>query len=150
MKPRRGLSEIIASLTVLIIVSVLGVMLYSISTGAMSEQQNNLLSKLSFEEEKARERFEIVGVEYTDDRSITLWVLNYSNDNTLKVTISSIYVNNQQASILMTPRTIEKNTVYPITVTLPSDMPNLTPDKSYNILVVSERGVGNACTWIYS
>lgn len=150
MKPRRGVSEIIASLTVLIIVSVLGVMLYSISTGAMSEQQNNLLSKLSFEEEKARERFEIVGVEYTDDRSITLWVLNYSNDNTLKVTISSIYVNNQQASILMTPRTIEKNTVYPITVTLPSDMPNLTPDKSYNILVVSERGVGNACTWIYS
>lgn len=150
MKPRRGVSEIIASLTVLIIVSVLGVMLYSISTGAMSEQQNNLLSKLSFEEGKARERFEIVGVEYTDDRSITLWVLNYSNDNTLKVTISSIYVNNQQASILMTPRTIEKNTVYPITVTLPSDMPNLTPDKSYNILVVSERGVGNACTWIYS
>jgi hypothetical protein len=150
MKPRRGISEIIASLTVLIIVSVLGVMLYSISTGAMSEQQNNLLSQLRFEEEKARERFEIVGVEYTDDRSITLWVLNYSNDNTLKVTISSIYVNNQQASILMTPRTIEKNTVYPITVTLPSDMPNLTPDKSYNILVVSERGVGNACTWIYS
>jgi len=150
MKPRRGLSEIIASLTVLIIVSVLGVMLYSISTGAMSEQQNNLLSKLSFEEEKARERFEIVGVEYTDDRSITLWVLNYSNDNTLKVTISSIYVNSQQASILMTPRTIEKNTVYPITVTLPSDMPNLTLDKSYNILVVSERGVGNAYTWIYS
>jgi flagellar basal body-associated protein FliL len=149
MKPRRGLSEIIASLTVLIIVSVLGVMLYSISTGAMSEQQNNLLSKLSFEEEKARERFEIVGVEYTDDRSITLWVLNYSNDNTLKVTISSIYVNSQQASFEMTNRIIEKNIVSPVTVILPSEI-LLTKGHSYNILVVSERGVGNACTWIYS
>jgi hypothetical protein len=113
----------------------------------MSEQQNNLLSKLSFEEEKARERFEIVGVEYTDDCSITLWVLNYSNDNTLKVTISSIYVNSQQASFSMTNRIIEKNIVSPITVDLQYD---LIQDNSYNILVVSERGVGNACTWIYS
>jgi hypothetical protein len=147
MKPRRGLSEIIASLTVLIIVSVLGVMLYSISTGAMSEQQNNLLSQLSFEEGKARERFEIVGVEYFNSSSIKLWLLNYSNDNTLKVTISSIYVNSQQASFSMTNRIIEKNIVSPITVTLPSD---LVQDNSYNILVVSERGVGNACTWICS
>jgi hypothetical protein len=147
MKPRRGLSEIIASLTVLIIVSVLGVMLYSISTGAMSEQQNNLLSQLSFEEGKARERFEIVGVEYFNSSSIKLWLLNYSNDETLKVTISSIYVNSQQASFPMTNRIIEKNIVSPITVTLPSD---LVQDNSYNILVVSERGVGNAYTWTYS
>jgi hypothetical protein len=147
MKPRRGLSEIIASLTVLIIVSVLGVMLYSISTGAMSEQQNNLLSQLSFEEGKARERFEIVGVEYFNSSSIKLWLLNYSNDDTLKVTISSIYVNSQQASFPMTNRIIEKNIVSPITVTLPSD---LVQDNSYNILVVSERGVGNAYTWTYS
>jgi len=146
MKPRRGISEIIASLTVLIIVSVLGVMLYSISTGAMSEQQNNLLSQLRFEEGKARERFEIVGVEYAGSRSIKLWLLNYSNDNTLKVTISSIYVNSQQASFPMTNRIIEKNIVSPITITLPSD---LVKDNSYNILVVSERGVGNACSWIY-
>jgi len=150
MKPRRGLSEIIASLTVLIIVSVLGVMLYSISTGAMSEQQNNLLSQLRFEEEKARERFEIVGVDLVSEdagsNSIRLWLLNYSNDNTLKVTISSIYVNSQQASFSMTNRIIEKNIVSPIMVDLPSD---LVQKNSYNILVVSERGVGNAYNWYY-
>jgi len=146
MKPRRGISEIIASLTVLIIVSVLGVMLYSISTGAMSEQQNNLLSQLRFEEEKARERFEIVGVEYFNSSSIKLWLLNYSNDNTLKVTISSIYVNSQQAFPTMTNRIIEKNIVSNVTVRLPFPLTS----GEYNILVVSERGVGNACTWIYS
>jgi hypothetical protein len=149
MKPRRGLSEIIASLTVLIIVSVLGVMLYSISTGAMSEQQNNLLSRISFEEGKARERFEIVGVEYFNSSSIKLWLLNYSNDNTLKVTISQVYINDIQELITAETRTIEKNIVSTIMVTL-RDHKVFTSGRSYNILVVSERGVGNACTWICS
>jgi hypothetical protein len=116
----------------------------------MSEQQNNLLSQLSFEEGKARERFEIVGVDLVSEdagsNSIRLWLLNYSNDNTLKVTISSIYVNSQQASFSMTNRIIEKNIVSHIMVDLPSD---LVRKNSYNILVVSERGVGSAYNWYY-
>jgi len=145
MKPRRGVSEIVASLTVLIIVSVLGIMLYNLSTGAMTNQQKDLLNQLRFEEQKAMERFEIVGVEYSDSTSIKLWMLNYSNDEHLEITISNVYVNSQQASFEMTNRIIEKNIVSPITVGLPFD---LIKDTSYNILVVSERGVGNAYTWV--
>jgi len=147
MKPRRGVSEIFASLTVLIIVSVLGVMLYNISIGTMTDQQKDLLNQLRFEEQKAMERFEIVSVEYSGSNSIRLWLLNYSNDENLKITISSIYVNSQQASFEATNRIIEKNIVSPITANLQFD---LILNNSYNILVVSERGVGNAYTWIYS
>jgi hypothetical protein len=147
MKPSRGISEIVASLTILIIVSVLGVMLYNLSTGAMTNQQKDLLNQLRFEEQKAMERFEIVSVEYGNSTSIKLWMLNYSNDEHLTITISNIYINSQQASFPTTNRILEKNIVSPITVGLPFD---LLQDTSYNILVVSERGVGNAYTWIYS
>jgi hypothetical protein len=148
MKPRRGVSEIVASLTILIIVSVLGVMLYNLSTGAMTNQQKDLMNQLRFEEQKAMERFEIVGVEYNDSNSIRLWLLNFSNDEYLEITISNIYVNSQQASFPTTNRMLEKNIVSPITVELQFD---LIQDNSYsyNILIVSERGVGNAYTWIY-
>jgi hypothetical protein len=152
MKTRKGVSEIVASMIVLVIVSVFGVMLYNISAGMITGKQNDLFSELKFESEKAQERFEIIGVELVVDSpqlvQIKLHLLNFSKDNTLNVTIKDVYVNNLRIlSDPPTKLTLGKNSVVELLVTLPVE---LVLNNDYTILVISGRGVGNAYTWNYS
>lgn len=154
MKSRRGVSEIVASMIVLVIVSVLGVMLYNISAGTISGWQNDLFYELKFEGEKAQERFEIVGVEKVGvqtegDQAVRLYLLNFSKYSGIEVTVGDVYVDNlrvldKTSAILR----LEKNSVVELTVSLPEGF--LVLNKNYNILVVSERGVSCAYDWIYS
>jgi flagellin-like protein len=60
MKSRRGVSEIVASLIVLLIVSVLGVMLYNLSVNTMGSQQDALNFDTSLSKTIAQQRFEII------------------------------------------------------------------------------------------
>jgi archaellum component FlaF (FlaF/FlaG flagellin family) len=89
MKPRRGVSEIVASMVVLVIVSVLGVMLYNISMQGLNGQQNNLLSDVGLQEEIAQERFEIVAVTKVNESQ---WNITFYNYGQVDIKITDVYV----------------------------------------------------------
>jgi hypothetical protein len=89
MKPRRGLSEIVASMVVLIIVSVLGVMLYNLSLSNINNQENNLLSQVQQNEVVAQAKFEVVAVNKSDNNEVKVYLYNYGQ---VDVKISDIYL----------------------------------------------------------
>jgi flagellin-like protein len=93
---RRGVSEIIASLLVLMIVSVLGTVLYSYSLNISQLQQDRLIRETTLSTEKAQERFLILGVWYRQSNNImNLTVLNYGKH---ELFVSDVYVNGVRVS----------------------------------------------------
>jgi len=146
MRGRRGVSEIVASMVVLVIVSVLGAMLYNTSQSTFASQQSDLLSSVQTEIEKAQERFEIVSIENNGQSSVKANILNFSPPNTIDIVVSAVYVNSTQAYFTVTNPAIQKDEVKQFLVTLPSGM-TFVSGKYYNLLVVSERGVGNVYSW---
>jgi len=88
MRPHRGISEIVASLIVLIIVSVMGVMLYNLSMENLTIQQSNFSLDIKVRESIAQERFEVVDVKYVDNELI-IYFLNYGKTD---VRISDVYL----------------------------------------------------------
>jgi hypothetical protein len=142
MKTRKGVSEIVASMIVLVIVSVFGVMLYNISAGMIAGKQNDLFSELKFESEKAQERFEVVGVDYPGEREIRIWVLNFSKNSDSEITISSVYVDDLNAEIQEAgPIILDQSNLKYITITIPADRESLVNVNNYQLLIVSEKGV---------
>ena len=135
MKPRRGLSEIIASMTVLAIVSVLGVMLYNLSLESFNSQQNNLTNDVNTSIEIAQQRFEIVSVIPTSDRTVKIYLLNYGN---IDIKISDVYLVSP-SGIIHRPLTLSidlfKSTMTYITIS-DFDVSSITLYK-----VMSEKGV---------
>jgi hypothetical protein len=89
MKPRRGVSEILATMIVLMIVSSLGVMLYNISTSNLSSQQSNLLSQVETQKETVTEKFDIISITRKNSTAILIYYLDYG---TIPSVISSVYL----------------------------------------------------------
>jgi hypothetical protein len=152
MNPRKGVSEIVASIVILVVVSVLGVLLYNTSLMMVGTQQNALISEIDQQTAAARERFEIISVEYVDPATIKVYLLNFSPDAAYDIILSQVYVNGFQTSF--TPvgdYSLQKNVIKIITITanvgVQFNDPN--PSLSYHILVVSSRGVSNAYAWKY-
>lgn len=136
MKTRRAVSEIIASMIVLVIVSVLGVMLYNIAIGGMFSQQNNLLSDIGLKEEMVQERFEIVGVSRHNETTINVYIYNYGS---VDVKITNIY--------LESPNLLRQLPSFNLQLS-PGDMTYLTVDCSRGsgvttYIIVSQVGVSN-------
>jgi len=73
----RGVSEIIASLMLLLIVTVLGTFLYSYALTATGLQQSYLQSQVEIESERAEERFRVVSVLWLGDDKLNVTILNY-------------------------------------------------------------------------
>lgn len=86
---RFGVSEIVASLVLLLIVSSLGVFLYSITTSTTNTQIDIAITETSREILRTQERFRIVAATNSSE-TYTITVLNYGE---VDITISNIYVN---------------------------------------------------------
>ncbi len=89
---RRGFSEIIGSLMILLIISALGTILYNYSLDAVNRQKNILESDIKIALEKAQVRIKVIFVHsnYSADM-LNLTILNYGVDS---VTIDDVYINN--------------------------------------------------------
>ena len=75
---KRAVSEVISSLILLLIISVLGTSLYSYSLNVTNSQQNTLNQNIKNEAERAQELFKVTSVwwsRYDDFLNVT--VLNY-------------------------------------------------------------------------
>jgi flagellin-like protein len=140
---KRGVSEIIASLILILIVSAAGVLAYSISLTAFSSSTSDFQLQTGLREEKARERFSIIGVRNTTRvNQLNLTIFNYGE---IEVTIDSAYVEGTKVIDLAGKGVIvgkeQLTTVQFIsTVSIQSGV-------TYEILVASSRGGKNAVFW---
>jgi len=137
MKARKGVSEIISSLIVLMIVSVMGVMLYEITLDSLSTQQSDLLFEVNREINTAMERFKIVSITRTSQDQMNVTYINYGD---VEFKITDIYIENvrYQVENPVEARKFVLNSIIPEDFILGSGEEIL-----YNVKIVSERGVSN-------
>jgi len=96
LERRKAASEVLASLVILLIVSLLGTSLYSFALSTMRYQQDNLNSEIRWETARAKENFKVIHFGWGglgDD--ISTMILNYGQ---LDIKISDVYVNGQKTN----------------------------------------------------
>jgi len=139
----RGVSEVVASLILLLIVTTLGTFLYSYTLTSTGLQQSYLQSQVELESERAEERFRVVSVLWLGDDKLNVTILNYG---LIDVTIADVYVNGVRVSTYHGGRGEEIYTSELGWICFESPIP-IEEGFSYEIIIVSERGVTYAHLW---
>jgi flagellin-like protein len=140
---KRGVSEIIASLILVLIVSAAGVLSYSISLTAFSSSTSNYQLQTDQREAKAQERLEVLSVQLYTSTNLNLTVLNYG---IIDLTVDKVYVNGVAATIYMTGIGVKTAPSIILSVSLVSPV-TIYSGQTYDIIVVSERGSKNEISW---
>jgi len=140
----RAVSEVIASLILLLIVSVLGTFLYSYTLTATELQQNTLEGEVQREGERAQERFKVISVWWSGSGDLlNLTVLNYGR---LDIEIVDVYVNGEGVTDYHSGRNEEIFTLKWRRISFISPEP-ISDGSIYEIVIVSERGVSHVHSW---
>ena len=137
----RGVSEIIASLIIILIASVAGVALYSYSLGTFSSSSSSFQLQTSQKEERTRERFAIIAVWWDTVDQLNLTVLNYGK---IELAIDAVYIDGTPVSIDEGRGTV---VVTGEKVHVKFALTGLQTGETYEILAVSERGSKNVVYW---
>ena len=137
----RGISEIIGSLMILLIISALGTILYNYSLDAMNYQKNVLESDIRIALDKAQVRIKVISTQSNYSANIlNLTILNYG---VCSVTLDDVYVNNSNVQTYLDGQGV---TIPPMDlgkISFVSPIP-IIQDALYDIVIVSLRGVTHA------
>jgi hypothetical protein len=142
-RDKRAVSEIVASLIIVLIVSVAGVALYSYSLGAFSFSSSSFQLQTSQREERARERFSIIAVWWDTADQLNLTVLNYRK---IELAIDAVYINGTPVSSYSSGIGTTVGTENLISIKFTSPV-SIQDGQTYEILVVSERGSRDVVCW---
>jgi flagellin-like protein len=139
----KGVSEIIASLMLVLIVTSAGVIAYSYSIGAFSSSTSLFQLDTNQKEKQAQERFAIIAVWSNTSSQLNLTVLNYGQ---IDLTIDTVYINWTSVASYLGGRstTIGKGELIQVSFTSPVIIQS---GSTYEIIVVSTRGSKNAINW---
>jgi flagellin-like protein len=143
VRNKRGVSEIIASVVLILIVSSAGIVAYSYSIGAFSSTTSLFQLDTNMKEKQAQERFAIIAVWSNTSSQLNLTVLNYGQ---IDLTIDTVYINWTSVASYLGGRstTIGKGVLIQISFTSPV---TIQSGSTYEIIVVSTRGSKNAVNW---
>jgi flagellin-like protein len=142
-RDRRGVSEIIASLILVLIVTAAGTVAYSMSLNSFSQSSSLFQLQTGQREEQARECFLIIRVRNTTMvDQLNLTIFNYGE---IEVTIDSAYVEGTKV-IDLTGKGVIVGKEQLTTVQFISPV-SIQSGVTYEILVVSSRGGKNAVFW---
>ena len=139
---KRGVSEIIASVVLILIVSSAGIVAYSYSIGAFSSTTSLFQLDTNMKENQAQERFAVVAV-WNSSNQLNLTVLNYGQ---IDVAIDAVYVNWTLVADYVAGRgtTIGNGALVQVSFISPV---SIQSGSTYNIVTVSKRGSKNAIDW---
>jgi flagellin-like protein len=142
VRNKRGVSEIIASVVLILIVSSAGIVAYSYSIGAFSSTTSLFQLDTSMKEKQVQERFAIVAV-WNSSNQLNLTVLNYGQ---IDLTLDRVYINWTSVASYLGGRgtTIGEGVLVQISFTSPV---TIQSGFTYEIIVVSTRGSKNAVNW---
>jgi len=143
-RDKRGVSEIVASLIIILIVTVAGAGLYAYSLNAFSSSGSSFLLQTSGREDRARERLLITTVWWnvtTDYLNVT--VLNYGK---IELAIDAVYIDGTQVSVYTDGKgeTVTKDSFVSVKFTSPV---SIVDGQTYEIIAVSERGNNDVVYW---
>ena len=143
VRDKRGVSEVIASVMLIIIVSSAGIVAYSYSIGAFSSSTSFFQLDMNSKEQQAQERFTIVAIWSNPPSQMNLTMLNYGQ---IGLTLNAVYVNwtavtNYLAGI---GTTIGNGALIQVSFTSPIAIQS---GSTYEIIAVSTRGSKNAVNW---
>ena len=138
----KGVSEIIASLMLVLIVTSAGVIAYSYSIGAFSSSTSLFQLNTKQKEKQTQERFAVVAV-WNSSNQLNLTVLNYGQ---IDLTIDTVYVNWTSVASYLSGKgtTIGKGALVQVSFTSPV---TIQSGSTIEIIVVSTRGSKNAINW---
>jgi flagellin-like protein len=143
VRSKRGVSEIIASLILILIVSSAGVIAYSYSIGAFSSSTSIFQLDTNLKEKQAQERFAIIVVWSNTSNQLNLTVLNYGQ---IDLTIDAVYINWASVTNYLAGwrTTIGNGALIQVSFTSPV---SIQSGSTYSIVAVSTRGSKNAINW---
>lgn len=140
----RAVSEIVASLMLLLIVSALGTALYSYTLTISQVQHDELTSEMSRATERAQERVRVIAVWWSGTGDLlNMTVLNYGR---VDVGIADVYVNDERVISYSFGRDEVIYTQKWAMLGFTSPKP-ITSGSTYEITIVSENGVPSVYVW---
>lgn len=137
---RRGVSEIVGSLIILLIVSTLGTYLYNHSLTVITYQQDSLEHEMKISSERAQERFRVTAIWWSSSYDLfNITVYNFGNS---EISVSDIYINSERVNSFLYGRneSIGIKELGKVCFSPPSPIP---PDNIFEIVIVSQRGVSD-------
>ena len=138
---RRGVSEVVASLLMILIVSVAGTALYSYSMNTFSSSWSSFNLQTKVRGERAQERFSVIAV-WSDDASLlNLTILNHGK---IELAIDAVYVDGTKVTINEGRGTVVGTKGK---VQVKFTLTGLVQGETYEIIVVSERGSRDVVYW---
>lgn len=140
---KRGVSEVIASLIILLIVSLAGAGLYSYSLTTFSSTGDSFRVQTEKKAEQAREQLVILAVWWDLSNKLNLTVLNYG---AIDLAVDMVYVNGIVAATYLSGTGVKILPGDMVTVKLDSPV-LIVSGQVYEIIVVSERGSKNEVSW---
>jgi DUF971 family protein len=141
---RRGISEVLASLTLLLVIVSVATIFYSYSLTTMDSQRIALSSKVQAESDQAQERFRIISLLWPGSGdSLSVVVLNYGK---LDIKVTDVYVQGRKVVSYSEGHDEEIYTSEWERIEFTSPAP-ISAGNEYELVVVSERGVSHAYVW---
>jgi hypothetical protein len=143
VRNRHAVSEIIASVILILIVSSAGIVAYSYSIGAFSSSTSFFQLDTNLKEQQAQERFAIIAIWSNPPNQLNLTVFNYGQ---IGLTIDAVYVNWTTVTKYSAGWriTIGKGALIAVNFTSPI---SIQSGSTYEIIAVSTRGSENAINW---
>lgn len=140
---KRGVSEIIASLIIVLIATVAGAALYSYSLSTFSSSSSSFQLQTDQREEQARERFSIIVVWWDTANQLNVTVLNYGK---IELAIDAVYIDGTKVSTYTTGigETITIGNIVSVKFTPPIP---ILDGQTYEIIAVTERGSRDVVYW---
>jgi archaellum component FlaF (FlaF/FlaG flagellin family) len=138
----RGVSEVVASLIIMLVVSIAGTIIYSFSIEAFNSSSSAFLLQTKDREEQARERFSIVAVWWDNNSQLNLTVLNYGKT---ELTIDAVYIEGKKATINEGKGTVIVRSEM-VQIKFTSSV-LIQDEKTYEITTVSQRGSKVVVYW---
>ncbi len=144
LRDKRGVSEVVASLMMILIVAAAGAILYAYSLTTFSSTGTSFQLQMDRGQERARERLVIVAVWWRDTgNQLNVTVLNYGK---IDLAVDAIYIDGTPVTAFSSGQgvTITTDKLGYINFTSPVAIQN---GQAYEITVVTERGSRNVDTW---
>jgi archaellum component FlaF (FlaF/FlaG flagellin family) len=141
---RRGVSEIISTIIIILIVSVAGTYLFSYSIGRFQDYNDDYFRETELVIGQARERFNVPAVWW--DQSSNLLNITVYNFGEIDLSISDVYINGIRVTSYSSGRDtkILTGSLHQLVFNSPV---SISDGEEYRIRVVSNRGVVRVFDW---
>jgi len=140
---KRGVSEVVASLMMIVLVLIASVAVYSYSVNTFGSSSSSNQLNTALKEEQARERLSIIAVWWDNASQLNVTVLNYGK---IELVIDAVYVDGVHASAYISGKgdTLLRGGIAAVRFASPV---SIADGHTYEITAITERGSRDVVHW---